>query len=109
MRLVASSPAMNLRDRLRRIVIGGILILVGTTALTFIADFGVFRLRVAANRSAYGSVTVNHYYAILQKSGKTQLIFDPPQPQTCVNALFPHGGLLPCWYLRRHPEQRTDI
>jgi hypothetical protein len=100
---------MNLRERLRRIVIGGILILVGAMALTFIIDFAVFRLRVAANRSAYDSVTVTHYYAILQKNGKTQLIFDPPQPQTCVNSLFPHGGWLPCWYLRRHPEQRTDI
>ena len=57
----------------------------------------------------YGSVTVNHYYAVLQKNGKTQFIFDPPQAQTCVHALFPHGGWLPCWYLSRHPEQRTDI
>jgi hypothetical protein len=26
-----------------------------------------------------------------------------------VHALFPHAGALPCWYLSRHPEQRTDI
>src|SRR6478752_4843343 len=68
-------------------------------------DFALFRLRVAANRNPYGSVVVSHYYAVLQKSGKTQFIFDLPAPETCVNALFPHSGMQPCWYLSRHPEQ----
>jgi len=45
----------------------------------------------------------------LQKNGKTQFIFDPPAPETCVHALFPHAGMQPCWYLSRHPEQRTNI
>jgi hypothetical protein len=36
-------------------------------------------------------------------------MFDPPGPQTCVNTLFPHEGLQPCWYLKRHPEQVTNI
>ena len=99
----------NLRDRLRRLFVGVVLAALGTAALTYGVDFAVFRIRAAANRNAYGSVTVNHYYAILQKNGKTQLIFDPPQAQTCVHALFPHGGWMPCWYLSRHPDQRTDI
>jgi hypothetical protein len=81
----------------------------GTAALAFAVDFAVFRIRLATNRNAYGSVTVNHYYAVLQKNGKTQFIFDPPQLEACVNALFPHTGALPCWYLIRHPDQRTDI
>jgi hypothetical protein len=54
-------------------------------------------------------VTVNHYYAVLQKNGKTTFTFDPPQAWTCVRALFPHAGSLPCWYLSRHPDQRTNI
>lgn len=102
-----SSP--NLRARLRRIFVTAILIVGGTAVVTYGLDYAVFRIRAATNRSAYGSVTVNHYYAVLQKNGKTQFIFDPPQAQTCVNALFPHSGALPCWYLSRHPEQRTDI
>ena len=99
----------NLRTRLRRIFVGAILIVLGTTALVYGLDFTVFKIREASNRNPYGSVTVNHYYAILQKNGKTQLIFDPPQAQTCVNSFFPHQGSLPCWYLSRHPDQRTDI
>jgi hypothetical protein len=81
-------------------------------ALTLIAyglDFAVFRFRVATNRQAYGQVTVTSYDAVLQKNGKTEFLFNPPQPQTCVNTLFPRAGYLPCWYLQRHTEQRTNI
>jgi len=104
------SPSLpNLRDRLRRIFLGILLLILGSALLAFGADFVLFRLRVAAERTPYGSVVVSHYYAVLQKNGKTQFIFDPPAPEACVNALFPHSGMKPCWYLIRHPEQRTDI
>ena len=99
----------NLRVLLKRAFLATILTLLGAAALAFGLDYAVFHLRVAANWNPYGVVTVDHYYAVQQKSGKTQFIFDPPAPQTCAHALFPHSGLLPCWYLSRHPEQRTDI
>jgi len=101
--------AQRLRELLRRIFLGTVLVVLGTALLAYGVDFAVLRIRVAANRTPYGSVVVNHYYAILQKNGKTQFIFEPPQAETCVNALFPHYGMQPCWYLRRHPEQRTNI
>ena len=106
---LVAQTSLNLRDRLRRIFLGFVLLLLGTVLLLFCADFVFFRLRVATNRNPYGSVVVSHYYAVLQKNGKTQFIFDPPAPENCVNALFPHSGMKPCWYLSRHPEQRTDI
>ncbi|HEV2399071.1 MAG TPA: hypothetical protein VGS27_19150 [Candidatus Sulfotelmatobacter sp.] len=99
----------NLRDRLRQLFLGTVLFILGTTALTYGVDLGLFRLRLVANRDPYGSVVVRRSYAVLQKNGKTQFIFDPPGPETCVNALFPHSGMQPCWYLSRHPEQRTNI
>jgi hypothetical protein len=101
--------AAVLRERLRRIFLGIVLFVLGTSLLTYVVDFGLFRLRVATNRNPYGSVVVTRYYAVLQKSGKTQFIFDPPAPETCVNALLPHSGMQPCWYLKRNPEQRTNI
>jgi hypothetical protein len=106
---VPATIAPNLRDRLQRIFVAVILSVIAAGALAYGLDYAAFRVRAAAYRNAYGSVTVNHYYAVLQKNGKTQFIFDPPQAQTCVNALFPHEGSLPCWYLSRHPDQRTDI
>jgi len=101
--------AQELRERLRRIFLGLLLVVLGTALLAFGVDYAVFRIRVASKRNPYGSVVVSHYYAVLQKNGKTQFIFDPPQPETCVNTLFPHAGSPPCWYLSRHPEQRTNI
>lgn len=101
--------AQKLRELLRRIFLGTILVVLGTALVAYGVDFAVFRIRVASNRNPYGSVVVSHYYAILQKNGKTQFIFDPPQPETCVNALFPHSRMQPCWYLSRHPEERTNI
>jgi hypothetical protein len=106
---MAPTHALNLRARLRRIFLRTTLAVVATAAVAFLLDYAIFRLRATLNRSAYGSVTVTHYYAIRQKSGKTEFIFEPPRPETCANALFPHGGLLPCWYLNRNPERRTDI
>lgn len=100
---------LTLKDRIRRIFLSIVVFLVGITLLAFVVDLGLFRLRVVAHRDPYGSVVVSHYYAVAQKSGKTQFIFDPPGPETCVNAVFPHSGLQPCWYLKRHPDQRTDI
>ncbi len=103
------ASARNLREKLRRIFLGTLLTILAVALLAFGVDFTVFRIRAATNHNAYGTVTVNHYYAILQKNGKTQLIFDPPQAETCVNALFPHSGMQPCWYLSKHPDQRTNI
>ena len=100
---------MNLRQKLRQGVIwvvgGGAALIV----LAFLIDYGVFRFRVVTGRQAYGSVVVRNYYAVMQKNGKTEFLFDPPAPWTCVNSLFPHAGYPPCWYLSRHPEQRTDL
>ena len=95
--------------KLKRILAAGVLGLMALGALSFAVDYGVFRVRVAVGWNAYGSVTVEHYYAVAQKNGKTQFIFDPPGAETCVHALFPHAGDAPCWYLSRHTEKRTDI
>ena len=95
--------------RLKRILVAVILIAAALGAAVYVGDFVVFRARVALNRSPYDSVTVQHFDAVLKKNGKTEFLFDPPQPETCVNTLFPHDGFAPCWYLNRHREQGTNI
>jgi hypothetical protein len=99
---------MQLRQVKRGLRIA-VLVLGGLAAAVYCGDYAVFRIRVAGNWNPYGSVTVLPYYAIAEKSGKTQFIFQPSQAQTCIHALLPHSGYSTCWYLRRHPEQRTDI
>lgn len=83
--------------------------LLGLSLLVYIFDYAVFRYRVSANRQPFAQVTVTTYDAVAQKNGKTEFLFNPPEQQTCANALFPRSGFPPCWYLQRHTEQRTNI
>jgi hypothetical protein len=108
-RAVSSALRARVKHFLKRLILIGLSLLLGVPAVAYTVDYLVFRYRLAANRQPFGQVTVTRYDAILQKSGKTQLIFNPPEPQTCVHALFPQAGFEPCWYLERHTEQRTDI
>jgi len=93
---------------LKRLAGTAILSLAGVLFFAYAVDYGVFRYRVAAHKG-FGEVTVTSYDAVQQKNGKTEFLFNLPQQQTCVNSLFPRAGYLPCWYLQRHAEQRTDI
>jgi hypothetical protein len=101
-------PSAGIKRWLKRVIIVGIASALVITALAYAVDYVLFRYRVATNRQPFAQFTVTSYDAIPQKSGKTQFIFHPPEPQTCVNALFPHAGYVPCWYLQRHTEQVTD-
>lgn len=102
-------PPASLRTLLKRVVAYTALVLAGVCALAYAADFGVFHLRLAMKSQPFDSITVDRYYAVAQKNGKTEFIFQPSEVQTCSKTLFPQGGYTPCWYLRRHTEQRTDI
>ncbi len=93
----------------REIALRSLLALVSLLAIAYVADYGVFRYRVATKGQPFSTVTVEHYDAVEHKNGRSELIFDPPVQETCVRSLFPHAGDPPCWYLSRHAEQRTDI
>ena len=95
--------------RIRQALIWGPLLLAGLAAVLFAGDYAVLHYRLAAGAGAFGTVTVRPYYAVRLKSGKTEFLFQEPRAESCVNSLFPQFGLMPCWYVRRHPERRTDI
>ena len=73
--------------------------------VAFAADSLVFALR----GSPAASVTVHPYLAVPRKDARVEFMFQDPRPESCVNALFPHAGQPPCWYLRRHTDQRTNL
>jgi hypothetical protein len=108
-----AAVAAVLSDRIKYLLMRATLIALssalGLTALAYAVDDAVFRYRVAANRQPFAQITVTSYDAVPQKNGKTEFIFNPPQVQTCAHALFPRQGYVPCWYLQRHTEQRTDF
>jgi hypothetical protein len=106
---VTSVLAAEVKHLLKRVIIVGSASALGLAALAYAVDYAIFRYRVSTDRQPFAQITVTSYDAIPQKSGRTQFIFHPPAPQTCVNALFPRAGYVPCWYLQRHTEQRTDF
>ena len=95
----------RIAGQMKRIVVGVLLL----AATLYIGDSLIVRSRIALHRGAFGSVTVEPYYAIHQKNGKTEYVFKDPEKQLCVRSLFPHFGYSPCWYIARHSEKRTDI
>jgi hypothetical protein len=106
---VTSAPNAGLKARLKRIAVLGLASVLSLSALAYATDYAVFRYRIATNRQPFAQIMVYSYDAVPQKGGKTQFIFSPPELQTCVSTLFPQAGVVPCWYLRRHTEQRTDM
>lgn len=98
----------KIKSFLKKFVIAVVATLAVAVAIAYVCDYGVFRYR-ASKGLGFGQVTVVTYYAVGEKGNKTEYIFNPPQAVSCVNSLFPRGGLEPCWYLQRHKEQRTDI
>jgi hypothetical protein len=78
-------------------------------AVVYACDYIILRYRIAKNQNAFGTVTVQRFYAIKQKNGKTEFITGDSQDVTCVNSLFPHSGYAPCWYLNRHTEQDINL
>ena len=86
---------------------------VGAVALlalvAYAGDYVWVRYRVSNHLDPFATVTIEPYYAIHQKNGKTEYDFAPPESRLCVRSLFPQLGYSPCWYVMRHTEKRIDI
>lgn len=79
-------------------------LIVATLAL-YGGDSALFQLRGQPKET----VAVTRYMAISLKGNKTEFDAQGTLDTPCARALFPQAGLSPCWWLRRHPEQRTDV
>lgn len=83
--------------------------LIVASVLAYALDYLLWRYKLSTGRSPYGTLTVQYYYAIQEKNGKTEYDYQPPQQESCVNSLFPHAGYSPCWYERKHAEKAIKI
>lgn len=87
--------------------IGGAVVLLAS--LIYAGDYLSVRYRSMRGRDPFSTVTIQPYYAIHEKNGRTEFDFAEPQTETCVRSLFPHSGYRPCWYVNRHTDKRIDI
>jgi hypothetical protein len=81
---------------------------VALVGLYIVEDLSV-RYRIPSTRATLGTVTVERFYAIPQKGGKTEFVSAEPELRPCVHAILPHLGYGPCWYIARRTEERIDM
>jgi hypothetical protein len=72
-----------------------------TAVLLWCGDWAVYRVR-AAHGTAEDTVTVQEFLSTALKGKKTEYDYEGAVPESCIRALFPHGGAPACWWLRRH-------
>lgn len=71
-----------------------------------------YKVHTANSGSVFGSVLMRRMLAIGLKGGKVEYAFDrtrPAEAQPCVYSLFPHAGLMPCWYLARQSQKPVPL
>jgi hypothetical protein len=81
-----------------------LLLVVALAVLAYVADYAVWRVRVARGRGM-STVAVDQYLTTALKGNKAEYDFLGTVQQTCAKALAPHGGAAPCWWLSRHTSQ----
>lgn len=87
----------------------GLLGLLGLVVVFYGVDYLWLAYRAHRSLNAFGSVTLQTYYSVKLKNGKTEFDYAGPQDVECVNSLLPHYGDQPCWYIGRKKEQQIDI
>jgi hypothetical protein len=75
----------------------------------FLAAYGgdwiLFKLRGLPS----STVTVNRYQNVPLKDNKIEYDYLGSSDVPCSESLFPQAGLSPCWQLRRHANQTTNL
>jgi len=54
-------------------------------------------------------IKIGRYYAVMNRWKEIEYSVGSPTMETCVDALLPHFGHTPCWYLKRHTIQEVDL
>lgn len=86
-----------------------LIVLVLVVIAVYGADFLWLRYRMATNRNPFGSVTVDVYYSVKLKNGKTEFSYGGQQTLECPHSLLPQYREKPCWYASRQKELQIDI
>jgi hypothetical protein len=87
---------------IRKIALWVCLVLVSLTALIDVADDLWARFR----GKPVEQIKVGRLYAAVNHFNEVEYSVGTPVMETCVDALLPHFGYTPCWYLQRHTIQQ---
>jgi hypothetical protein len=60
-------------------------------------------------RPRFSTFTIYRFYRVNEKFNVFSFEPMPTVQEQCINALFPHSGSPPCWYLSRHTMQSVSV
>jgi hypothetical protein len=83
---------------LRKIALRTCLSLVSLAALIYLAD----DLWAGYRGWPVEQIKVGRLFAEVNHYNEVEYSVGTPVMETCIDALMPHFGHTPCWYLRRH-------
>jgi hypothetical protein len=93
----------SLMRSFRKILLRGCLALACLTA----SIYGGEDLWVRFRGRPVEHVKVDRVYAAMNRWNEVEYSVGTPVMETCIDALMPHLGYVPCWYLRRHTFQQV--
>jgi len=88
---------------LRKTFLLGCLALAGVCAFIYAVD----DLAARFHGKPTELMKVDRYYAAMNRWNQVEYSIGTPVMETCTEALLPHFGYVPCWYLRRHTIQQV--
>jgi len=90
----------------KRVLKFGVLGLTAALLLAYLADWAV--LASAGSRQVYEDVRVDQVFTDTNKWNQIEYSRGTPVTERCVDALFPHNGSRPCWYVKKHTMNVTS-
>lgn len=83
---------------IRKIALWTCLVLFTSATVTYLADdlWARFRGRPVEQ------LKVDRIFAEINQYNEVEYSVGTPIMETCIDALMPHFGFTPCWYLQRH-------
>lgn len=83
---------------IRKLTLWGCFALVSLAALTYLADALWARYR----GWPVEQIKIGRVYAAVNHYNQVEYSIGTPVMELCVDALLPHLGHKPCWYLQKH-------
>jgi hypothetical protein len=86
---------------MRRILGMAVVGLIAALAVIYLADWAVWRVRVAMG-GGMGKVSVSQIQVAPLKGNKEEYYWDGTADVDCSESIFPQAGSGACWWLARH-------
>lgn len=67
-----------------------------------LAAYGLDDLAARFRKDRFATVKVDQVYAIRNRWDVVEYSIGKAKTERCVNALMPHFGAWPCWYVKSH-------